>query len=254
MSEQKFNLDFRIGFNGLLPNNEASLHALMDCVQETSLMHTHSICGAMDYYDKMNLVWVLTHWQVEIYAVPKLGDYINISTWPVGFKGYFGTRGYEAKNTNGNTILAANSNWILLDRNSLKPVRPAEFVTTKYGANFDFPLEKDFTLPSLSDNAGFVHLSTHSYIPTRRDMDTNNHVNNISYLKWLYDFIPETLYRNYHPSSLKVAYKKETLPGDELAIKLYKRLADLNEERIEILAIIEKEGKTATEIYTIWQS
>jgi medium-chain acyl-[acyl-carrier-protein] hydrolase len=251
----KFNLDFRIGFNGLLPDNSISLPALMDCVQETSLLHTHSIPGAMDYYDEMNMAWVLTHWQVELYAAaPKLGDIINISTWPVGFKGYFGTRGYEAKNVSGNTILAANSNWILLDRNSLKPVRPTEFIATKYGGLFDFPLNKDFTLPEIksTETANFEHLSTHKYIPTRRDMDTNNHVNNISYLKWLYDLIPEDLYQNSRPRSLKVAYKKETLLGDELIIKLYKRLNTKTEQNIEILAIIEKGGKVATEIYIVW--
>ena len=251
----KFNLDFRIGIAG------ASLPALMDCVQETSLLHTHSIKGAMDYYDEMGWVWVLTHWQVEVCSYPKLGEHINIATWPVGFKGYFGTRGYEARNAenadndeNSNFILKANSNWMLLDRNTLKPVRPTEYILNKYGECFDFPITKDFSMPSLQGTDGFDLLSTHSYIPSRRDIDTNNHVNNISYVRWLYDFIPEDLYLNCRPSALKVAYKKETRAGDDLTIKLYKRrLADLGENNTEILAIIEKDGKIATEIYTVWQ-
>ena len=249
-NNDKFNLDFRVGFNGLLHGDVMSLPALMDCVQETSLLHTHSIPKAMDYYDEMGWVWVLTHWQVEVYAAPKLSEFINIATWPVGFKGYFGTRGYEARDARGNAVLKANSNWILLNKNTLKPVRPTEFISTKYGECFDFPLTKDFTLPDVSDD--FSLISTHSYTPARRDMDTNNHVNNISYIKWLYDYIPEDLYRNYRPSSLKVAYKKETLLGDELIIKLYKRLNTKTEQNIEILAIIEKEGKVATEIYIVW--
>jgi acyl-ACP thioesterase len=65
--------------------------------------------------------------------------------------------------------------------------------------------------------------------------------------------IPENLYQNYRPRSLKVAYKKETLPGDELIINLYKRTEErTKEQNTEILTIIEKEGKTATEIYTTW--
>jgi len=246
----RFNLDFRIGFNGLLTGDVISLPALMDCVQETSLLHTHSIAGAMDYYEQTGLAWVLTHWQVEMCSYPKLGEFINIATWPVGFKGFFGTRGYEARDAEGGSILKANSNRMLLDRNTLKPVRPTEYVVTKYGECFDFPAPKDFSLPSLTDSDGFDLLSTHSYTPSRRDIDTNNHVNNISYVRWLYDFIPEDLYRNYKPNALKVAYKKETLPGDELTVKLYRR----NEcGFVEILAIIKKEDKVATEIYTVWQ-
>ena len=244
----KFNMDCRIGFNGLLPDGSLALPGLMSHVQEASMFHTFSIPGAFDYYNEMNWVWVLTHWQVEVYSYPKMGDKINISTWPVRFKGYFGERGFEVADEEGTSLLAANSNWILLDRNTHKPVRANEHISTKYGANFPFLLEKDFSLPKYDD---FTSLSGHAYTATRRDIDTNNHVNNVKYLEWVYCYIPDEIYNNYRAKSLKVAYKKEALLGDRLEIKLFKRLQGDN---IEIFAIIEKGGQTATEIYMLWQS
>jgi len=242
---EKFSVGYRVGFNGLMPDNSIGLPQFMTYVQEASLFHTFTIPGAFDYYDKMGWVWILTHWQVEIAAYPKVGEKINIATWPVRFKGYFGERGFEAVNMDGKTILAANSNWILLDRSTLKPVRPNEAIAQKYGASFPFILQKDFALPALD---GFVPLNVNQYTTTRRDIDTNNHVNNVKYLEWVFCHIPNEIYTGYKPTALKVAYKKETLLGETLNIKLFKKQSDLNSE-IEIFAIIEKNGQIATEIH-----
>jgi len=226
-----------------------ALPGLMDYVQEVSYFHTHSIDGLFEYYDRMNLVWVLTHWHVEVARQPRVGEHINISTWPVQFKGYFGERGFAATDSAGETILRANSNWLMLDRNVLKPARASEELIAKYGPPYPFPIEKNFALPKPD---GFATLSTHKYTPTRRDIDTNNHVNNVRYLEWVCCHIPDDIYHNYRAQSLKVAYKKETLLGDDLEIKLMRR--DCGHDGIEILAIIEKNGQTATEVYTKWQS
>ena len=245
----KFSVDYRIGFSGLLSDGSLALPGLMAHVQEASMFHTFSIPGAFEYYDEMNWVWVLTHWQVEIHRYPKVGEKVNISTWPVRFKSYFGERGFEATDVGGLPLLDANSNWILLDRNSFKPVRPTEYISDKYGEHFPFLLEKDF---GLSKHKDFMSLSNHSYTTSRRDIDTNNHVNNVKYLEWVYCYIPDKIYNNYRAKSLKVAYKKETLLGDHLEIKLFQHVKA--EGDIEIFAIIEKDGQTATEIYTLWQA
>jgi len=246
----KFNLDYRVGFNSLLPDDTISLPGLMEYVQEASLYHTNSIPGAFDYYDKMNWVWVLTHWQVEVYNTPKVADTINISTWAVGYKAYFGERGFEVVDAGGKRLLAANSNWILLDRTNYKPVRPTEYIAQKYGERHPFLIPKDFSMPKAEV---FDPLSNHGYIATRRDMDTNNHVNNVNYLKWIYDFIPEDLYLNHRPISLKVAYKKETHPGDTLHISLFDRKIAATVNHTETFATIEKNGQIATEIYIKWE-
>lgn len=247
-NQNKFGVSYRIGFSGLMPDNSISLPQLMSHVQEASLFHTLSIPGGFDYYDKMSWVWILTHWQVEIKSYPKVGDKIIVETWPVRFKSYFGERSFEARNTQGDVLLIANSNWILLDRKTFKPVRPTEEMCEKYGGCFPFPMQKDFALPKAE---GYEALCEHSYTPTRRDIDTNDHVNNVKYLEWLYCHIPEEIYNSHHVRKLKVAYKKETLLGDELKIKIL-NAKTVGASDVEIFAIVEKDGQAATEIYTVW--
>jgi len=245
----KFGADFRVGYNQLLPDSTLTLAGLMSYVQESSFLHTNSIPGAFDYYAEKGLVWVLTHWQVEIYKYPKVSDIINVSTWPSAFKGYFGERGYEVLSAaSGERLLAANSNWILLDANAQKPARPDSYILEKYGQTHPLLIDKNFAMPKHDD---FELVCEHAYAPTRRDMDTNMHVNNVSYLKWLYDFVPEDVYCNFVPKSLRVTYKKQTLPNDCLSIKIYKKMLG---NEIHLHATIEKEGVLATEINSVWHT
>ncbi|MCL2855909.1 MAG: thioesterase [Defluviitaleaceae bacterium] len=242
----RYNLDCRVGFSHLLADDTVSLPALMERVQECSLFHTLD-ADLFGYYEENDLAWVLTHWQVEISRYPKVGEVVNISTWPVGFKGYFGLRGFEVADKGGSRLLAANSNWMLLNRSTLKPVRPTPIIAERYGDTAPFLLDKDFSLPDLAD---FNPLSHHTYTPTRRDCDTNRHVNNANYLKWVYDLIPRQFYTGMRVTKLKVAYKQETLPNDLLTIKPFTRTFN---DRVEMLVLIEKNRQVTTEIFMRWK-
>jgi len=94
-------------------------------------------------------------------------------------------------------------------------------------------------------------VSSHEYTATRRDIDTNNHVNNVKYLEWVFCHVPDDIFLGYRPIVLKVAYKKETKLGDKLGITIFRK--NINHEEAEIFALIEKSGVTATEIYTRWR-
>ena len=237
--ENKYNLDYRIGFTALNPSKGISLPAFMAMVQEASLMHTYHTPQSLKYYDDHDWAWIITHWQVEIDELPQVGETVNISTWPVGFKGFFGERAYEAINAEGKSILRANSNWILLNRENLKPVRPNEEIAEKYGQKHPFPIKKDFSMPKI-DNFNFI--SSHPYKVLRRDIDTNRHVNNANYLYWIYNYLPQEFYTDYSPKLLKVSYKKEMLLNDEAYIEIH-------QNSNEIFAIIKKDGQVATEVY-----
>jgi len=231
----KFSQDYRVGLRN-------DFVALMDYVQQACLHHTYSTPGGMEYYEQAGLVWVLTHWHVELDELPAPADVINVSTWPVIFKSYFGERGFELRQGE-KSLLRANSNWMLINRNSLKPTRADAQLAQKYGEPQSFLMTKDFSMPKAAD---FEFFGRHEYIATRRDIDNNQHVNNISYLQWISDVLPAGLIQRV-PRILKVAYKKEVLCGDAVEILMHRRGDD------EIFVIIEKGGKTTTEIYISWK-
>ena len=213
----------------------------MAYVQDSSLLHTYATPQSLKYYDDKNWAWVLTHWHVKISAYPKSGERINIYTWPVRYKGYFGERGFEVQSSGGDSLLVANSNWILLERDTLSPIRANNEIISQYGEMYPFLLERDFAMPIYD---GMELIGSHEYTVSRRDIDTNSHVNNVKYIEWIYDYLPGDLYSDFYATDLKVAYKKETLLGDKVKINLYRKGLDP-----EIFTTIEKDDQLATEIY-----
>jgi len=245
LDSTKFTLDYRIGFYALSPNLRLTLPGFLHYVQDCSLMHTLNTKDGMNFYDFHNLAWVITHWDVAIDRYPSAGEKLRISTWPVRYSGFFGERGFSAMDEQNQIILRANSNWILTNRETLKPVRPTTQMAENFGATYPLPLPRDFSMPPLPDTPP----ATRQYTVTRRDIDTNEHANNVRYLDWVFEDIPDEITTNKQPNRLKVIYKKECTRGDK--IQIAQQIIN-KPDSIEIVNQITKNNNLACQIITNW--
>jgi acyl-ACP thioesterase len=55
----------------------------------------------------------------------------------------------------------------------------------------------------------------------RSDLDLNYHVNNVHYIEWLGEAVPEVLWRDADVSELDVEYKRAVKFGDIVTISTY---------------------------------
>ena len=58
---------------------------------------------------------------------------------------------------------------------------------------------------------------------TRRDTDTNTHANNVKYLEWVMDDIPDESYVDMRLKDIRIVYRKECMRGDVINVKTYAR-------------------------------
>mgnify|MGYP002517775000 CR=1 FL=1 len=65
-------------------------------------------------------------WQIVIERYPELGEPMDISTWPTGFKGMFGDRNFILEDKEGNILAWANSLWIYMDLEKGRPTKPSK--------------------------------------------------------------------------------------------------------------------------------
>ncbi len=77
---------------------------------------------------------------------------------------------------------------------------------------------------------------TYEYITTRRDIDTNHHVNNVIYLDFAYNALPKEISINF--DKLEIYYKKQIKIGETIHC-LYKQ-----EGNSHIIAIKSQDEKT----------
>ena len=57
---------------------------------------------------------------------------------------------------------------------------------------------------------------TFDYIVQRRDVDTNHHVNNLHYLDYAYEALPNDVYINNDFKNVEIMYKHEAKLGDNI--------------------------------------
>ena len=113
-------------------------------------------------------------------------------------------RDFEAYDENGELVAKATTEWVLIDikNNSIAKI-PEKFIV-EYGlvpkAVFD---EKVTGKLKTEENMKNIY----EYTAVRRDIDVNHHVNNVNYLEWAYEALPENVNINFE--NLEIFYKKQ---------------------------------------------
>jgi acyl-ACP thioesterase len=222
----------------------------MEYVQEGSTAHTESTTYPMAWFSENMTGWVITNWHAAVYSYPRYGDAIRVETWPTKFKGFLADRSFSVYDKNGAPVLHAISSWIYTDLNRRRPIRPFQEMIDGYGATRPSNIEKDYMIPPI---AAYDKIDAYDFIVRRRDIDTNLHVNNVKYLEWAQDGIPDAVFKTADVAEMKTNYKKECACGDKVLVETY-RSKENNQEFVSFIKNLQDDGteNLLTEIYMKW--
>jgi medium-chain acyl-[acyl-carrier-protein] hydrolase len=171
----------------------------------------------------------VTNWSIRVIRYPKVNDEILINTYPIRTQGVIGERGFEVYSETGELLLTAYSIWAYADLKNQKLLRPPVEIIVDFGEFFPPPMEKKLRFPSYTKDENPYYLTaTREYIVTRRDIDTNDHVNNVKYIEWAMDDIPESFYNANRVRETKVNYKKQCRLGDKVVAEFYSHIENPN--------------------------
>lgn len=201
-----YTFDSRVRYSEIDTNNQLNITSLVNYFQDCSTFHSEDLNQGVSYLKSKNRVWVLNSWQITINRLPLLCEKITVATWPYDFKAFFGYRNFILKDENNKVLAAANSIWIYLDTVSMKPVKfniqDSAYMLEKPYVDMDYSSRK-IDIPE--------NLQSHeSFIVTKSNLDTNNHVNNAQYIKMAMDYMPPS----FNISNLRAEYKKSALLND----------------------------------------
>jgi len=230
--EKRFNTEFMVDFFTAGPGLVATAPWIVAYLQETSIRHTDSTPFPMQWYSDNGFCYLLTNWHIKINKYPKLGDKIKAFTWPVYFKGILCERYFEMQDENKNIISQANSKWVYMDLNKRRPRKPPAEHEIGYGGCY--PTGGTYDYDFVPDISEYIKINTGSFKTTRRDIDANNHVNNIRYIEWATDNIPDEIFNLGSITEMKIAYKKECNKDQELYVETYVNKNNKNEIYSEI--------------------
>lgn len=209
-----FTYNYKIKYSDIGTDNKATLKALVDTLQQAAISHSDQAGFGVNDIPNTHLAWLLLNWKVEIKSYPILNDNITIKTWPRIFDKLYSYRDFEVYDENNNLIAIASSKWFAIDTQSKKIKKLTPEITQAYGSItqkqvFEFAFDEKIKEPE-EQKLNFY------YTTQRRDLDTNNHVNNLHYIDYALETLDEDIYNNLTFNNIEIIYKKEIKLKDNI--------------------------------------
>lgn len=205
----QYSKDFEVLSFQVDPQGKLRWASLGDLLQEVAWKHADSRDFGQTLFDK-GLVWILSRFHIEVKKMPRWGDKIKVETAGRGVSKLFALREFSVTDGAGDQLAWAMSAWLLLDTKSKRPQRPTAVLPSEL---FDPIADESLLPPKLEPGNSTTFSSSITVLPS--DLDMNNHVNNVSYIRWIEDVA--TL-KGLTLQSLKINYLAEALCGDSVDI------------------------------------
>jgi medium-chain acyl-[acyl-carrier-protein] hydrolase len=188
--------------------------SMMNYFEDIALIQSADCGIGIDYLNENKLAWVLYKWDIKIKKYPLYKQRVKVRTWAYSFVKFYAYRQFEVIDENGETIVTANSVWLLVNTEKKRPVKINERMYEGYGADKNsadsFKIEKINSLSKIDSEKEFTVRYS--------DIDTNRHVNNVRYAEWSIETVPMDIVLKYELKRIKITYKKETRYGETIKV------------------------------------
>ncbi|MCX6249081.1 MAG: thioesterase [Bacteroidetes bacterium] len=208
-----FEKQFELRYFEMNKFGEASSTTILTLLEETAADHCYSINNSLYDLGKQNIGWVLLSGFMEVDRYPRYKDKIVIRTWLSGYSAIKGMRENIIYNEQGTIIGRAKGLWAFFDINRRRPVQISDAIKERWSYSDEECINHDITKKiEAIDSSNHIK----EFKVNRYDVDTNQHVNNIRYLQWLVESIPEDIIDNFYLHSIDGRFIAEAQFGDTL--------------------------------------
>jgi len=191
-----------------------SLDAVINYLQDCTNFESEELGVGMDFLDKNQIMWVLSSWQIVVDYYPSFGEIIEVGTQAYGYDKMVGYRNFFITGEDGSTIVKANSNWVLMDIKTGKPVVIKPGIGDIYGKHE--PLDMDYAPRKIKLPDGGK--PGERFVVKEYHLDTNHHVNNGQYVR----MAMFALGMKDKVKELRVEYKRQALLGNKIIPVVYR--------------------------------
>ncbi|XP_076921766.1 oleoyl-acyl carrier protein thioesterase 1, chloroplastic-like [Bidens hawaiensis] len=208
-------------------NKTATVETIANLLQEVGGNHAQSVGFSTDGFAttttmrKLHLIWVTSRMHIEIYRYPAWSDVVEIETWCQG-EGRIGTRRdwIIKDHSNGEVIGRATSKWVMMNSDTRRLQKVNDDIRDEYliycpkALRLAFPEENNNSLKKIAKLEDPAEYSTLGLVPRRADLDMNRHVNNVTYIGWVLESIPQEVIDTHELQTITLDYRRECQHDD----------------------------------------
>ncbi len=222
-----------------------ALPALSGYLGEVAGLHAAELGVGLDALMARGFTWVLVRQRIENPIPVRLGDTIDIQTWPSGVERLAALRDFVVRRGDGAEVARATSQWFVLDLATRKPIRPAEVLDPRFPRAPRPPVVPlaPGKLPEL--RAWEFQKRFHVRYG---DIDVNLHVTNTSYVTWALEAVPRDVFQSSRPSAVEVQFLAEAHHG----AAILSRLARSGDRGFAHAIVREEDERELARVLTTW--
>ena len=196
-----------LGPNGLLSNI-----GFLRIFQEAASLHSKSIGYGPGDTKNNNCAWIILGWKLKVLSRPEWNKKLTVKTYASIYGEMFSFRDFKVYDEKNNLIAIASSKWVIVNYKTKHIRKIPEEVCNQFNSTNEpvFGDKINIKIKEPQEVQNFME-----YKVLRRDLDTNYHVNNLNYLHFAEEILPETVY-NSNLNNVEIMYKQETRLNDIL--------------------------------------
>ena len=218
-----FEKNVRVEFCDINVKNQVLNRGLLRLMQEVASYHSDSVGYGINDVASTNMSWVLINQRMKVFSRPCWGTDLKVKTWSRGSKGAFCLRDFEVYDSKGELVCTASSSWTIVNAKTGSIIKPSHEIIDVYGTEDKSVFNDSSQRLREPDNSR----KTFEYKIQKRDIDINNHVNNLFYLDFAEEALPLKVCEKLF-NCVEIYYKKATKLEDSI-ICFY---ADVDDEYV----------------------
>ncbi len=222
--ENYFDKEFELRYFDMNNFGQATPTTMLTLLEETAAEHCYSIDYSLYDLVEQNVGWVLLSGKMQMDRYPNYKEKIVIRTWLSEYSAIKGLRENLIYDEQKNIIGRAKGLWVFFDIERRRPIRIFDDIIERWSSYSEECLTQNLSEKiETIDSADY----TKKFKVNRYDTDMNKHVNNIRYLQWVMESIPEEIIDNYYLDSIDGRFVSEAQYNDVI-VSLTNRGIDEN--------------------------
>lgn len=193
-----------IRYQDINENNELSDTGILNILSEAAGVHSKLTGYSLNDIKKTGYSWMLLYWKIKTIKRPCWNEELIVKTWARKFEKVSSWRDFEVYDKDNNLIIIGTTEWVLIDAKKQRIAKITEEIKNAYGLLQKSVFNEEIVDKlQVEENAKKIY----EYTAKRRDIDVNHHVNNVSYLEFVYDVFPNSLSIDFE--NIEIYYKKQ---------------------------------------------
>ena len=195
---------------------QVSVLALMRWFEDIALLQSEDYGVGMEFYAREDVAWLLSRWDIRLHGVLRHRDEVRVCTQPMGMRRFLANRRYDVSTPAGAPVAQAESQWLFIDTKRRRPRRIPEEIFSRYGVQGEV---EELHAPQSPAPVERVD-AQRDFSVRMSDIDSNGHVNNIRYVEWALEALPQEMLHGSRLVRLLVHYQREVRYGGDVLSRM----------------------------------